>query len=165
MQQRNNFLVAIVFLVAVFLATLPLDWLKVRNGSEVVTITGWRGTLDLDGMARLPIWLLLGVSAAATVVAGLNYLRVTSIPFLLPLSALLVSGAYYLSPFLVIHDAQEKVSTTAGLGLLLALVATGAAFCGALLRPLPIPLSRPSRTLRRTTGATIPDPTPAFRRR
>ncbi len=165
MQQRNNFIVAIVFLVGVFLATIPLDWLKVRNGPEVVTITGWHGTLDLAGVATLPIWLLLGFSAAATVVAGLNYVRVTTIPFLLPVSALLLSGAYYLWPLVVIHDAQEKVSTTAGLGLLVALAATGAAFYGALLRPLPVPLARSNHRLRQTAGRPIADPSPALRRR
>lgn len=165
MQQRNNFIVAVVFLVAVFLATIPLDWLKVRNGPEIVTITGWHGTLDLAGTAPLPIWLLIGFSTAATVVAGLNYVRVTTIPFLLPVSALFFSGAYYLCPLLAIHDAQEKVSATPGLGLLVALAATGAAFVAALLRPLPVPLARPDRTARRTTGHPLPAPAPASRRR
>ena len=160
-QRRNNFLAAIVLLVVVFLAAIPLPWLTLSHGDEVKTLTGWDGTLDLMGVAKLPVWWLLGLSAAATTIIGLNYARVTSIPFLLPLFAILGTGVYYAWPLLAGYDAESKVSIAGGVGLFMALAATGATFCLGLLRPLPTPIWQSVHTLQPPVRTR---PAPSLRR-
>ena len=150
MPHRNNLIVVTVFIAAVFLAAIPLDWLTTTTGSSVLTVTGRTGHLAFAGVASLPIWLLLCVSAAVTVVAGLNAIRATTVPFLLLAALLVAGGAYYVLPFFSRDDPTEHLSFSVGAGDYLALVATFAATLLTLIRPLPAPLSRPNHALQRT---------------
>ena len=150
MPHRNNLIVITVFIAALFLAAIPLDWLTTSTRGSDLTMTGRTGHLAFAGVASLPIWLLLCGSAAVTVIAGLNAIRATTVPFLLLTAVLAAGGAYYVLPFFSRDDPMEHLSVSVGPGAYLALVATFAATLFTLIRPLPAPLSRPNNALQRT---------------
>ena len=125
MQRRNNFLIGVILVAAVFLSAILMDWFHFNGGFSA---TGRNGGIGLPGTFKPPIWLLLGLSAAATVVMGLNFVGVTSI-WRSVLAVLLVScGVYYALPFFppdgpVSYRIEEGpyialAATLAALGLL-----------------------------------------------
>ncbi len=150
MPQRNNIIVATVFLALIFLAAIPMDWLTTTTAYSNLTITGWTGHLDFPGVASLPIWLLLCGSAAVTVVAGLNSIRATTVPFLLLTAALVAGGAFYVLPFFSRDDPMQKISVSIGGGSYMAVITTFATTLLALHRPIPAPPSKPGHRLQQT---------------
>jgi hypothetical protein len=127
MQNRNNQLAIHAATVIAFLCAIPLRWFTLTNAPIIgspgdtwpgsITITGINGSVGF--FYRLPIWLLLVVSAFATLIAATNLAGFTSIPRSVPLVALIVAGAHYIAPYFVL---SEQISPS--VGPIVALIAT-----------------------------------------
>ena len=136
MNKNNSIILGISAMVALVIS-LPLEWMTIHNakmgfsggfqgfgdmmsspfGAMTLKVTGINGHITF--LAKLPIWLIVGVGLVGVLLAFLNCLRATSLPKLVPLVPLSLSALYVFIALVITIGSSEA---TIGVGIFVALL-------------------------------------------
>jgi hypothetical protein len=136
MNKSNSIILGIGAMLALAIS-LPLEWMTIHNakmqfsgafqgvgdmmssslGTMTLKVTGINGHITF--LAKLPIWLIVGVGLVGVLLAFLNCLRATSLPKLVPLVPLSLSALYVFIALVITIGSSEA---TIGVGIFVALL-------------------------------------------
>jgi hypothetical protein len=136
-QQRNNKVVVVILGAILLLASLPSEWMTIRNatlnfpgasvpgaGGLTFTVTGFNGHITWG--AKLPIWFIVSLGLVSLLMILLNRIKATSLPTWVILAPGIISAAFSCVGIFIGATSEQ---TSLGMGGFLAIAGL---ICGAL---------------------------------